>query len=134
MNTEKYCILLGDGLIYPLLEAPEDGSQTSLANPASECIFMQDNAPSHSAVATKEFFDFAGVKYMEWRGQSPGLNPIENLWAIIKQKVLKTIPGLDLVVEKEWRNIDRQHLINLAQSLPNRIQLVLQNKGYTIPY
>ncbi len=27
------------------------------------------------------------INVQEWSSQSPGLNPIENLWAIIKQKL-----------------------------------------------
>ena len=53
-------------------------------------IFMQDNAPSHAAHLTLDFLKKSFVKnatIMEWLPNSPDLNPIENMWNIIKRKV-----------------------------------------------
>ena len=53
-------------------------------------IFMQDNAPSHAARLTLDFLKKSFVKnatIMEWPPNSPNLNPIENMWSIIKRKV-----------------------------------------------
>ena len=53
-------------------------------------MLMQDNAPSYSAKATKQYLALLGFKYnnlMIWQPNSPDLNPIENFWSIIMREI-----------------------------------------------
>ncbi|ELU01636.1 hypothetical protein CAPTEDRAFT_202396 [Capitella teleta] len=67
-------------------------------------------------------------------GNSPDLNPIENLWSYMKDKVAEKRPSnaqdLRSVIEKIWRdNITPDYCDALIRSMPRRIQSVLSSKG-----
>jgi len=47
-------------------------------------IFMQDNAPIHTAGEVKEWFENIGIPLLEWPPYLLDLNPIEYLWHLIK--------------------------------------------------
>ena len=75
-----------------------------------DLIFMQDNAPVHTCKLVREYLTQQGISTLDWPPQSPDINPIENVWAIIKQELYsqKTFPSgkndlIDRVFEI-WQN------------------------------
>jgi len=48
-------------------------------------IFQQGLAPCHTSKMMQKFFKESKLSVLEWPGNSPDLNPKENLWAIIKK-------------------------------------------------
>ncbi len=73
------------------------------------------------------------VKVMDWPSMSPDLNPIEHLWVILKQKVeeckVSNIHQLRYVVMEEWKRTPVATCDTLANSMPKRVKVVLENNG-----
>ena len=67
----------------------------------------------------------------DWPPQSPDLNVIENLWSILKQEVLKEHPK---VTQRKWYAISNGVITNLYQSIPRRLNAVLEAKGLYTKY
>ena len=57
-------------------------------------IFMHDNAPVHTARIVRALLEELGIKVMIWPPYSPDLNPIENLWALMKAEIYRLYPDL----------------------------------------
>jgi transposase len=99
---------------------------------------MHDNAPSHAANATRQFLERKGIsgrKLMMWPPASPDLNPIENLWSIVKKKIY--VGGKQYDNKKDlWdaihtacKNINSNEIESLTNSVDKRVILVIERKG-----
>ena len=102
-------------------------------------FFQQDGAKAHTAKLITNYLDFCGINYFsDWPGNSPDLNPIENLWGIMKSQLRKrdvsSISKLKLALQDIWDNLDPQLLKNLALSIPKRLQAVIKTKGGSTKY
>ena len=85
--------------------------------------FQQDNAPCHTAKIVKARFDKNGIDVMDWPGNNPNLNPIENLWHRLKILVAKEKPGnkvklMEAIVKSWYHVITADELAKLVESMP----------------
>lgn len=98
-----------------------------------DAILQQDNAPCHIAKVIKAFLAEKGIQTLVWPPYSPDLNPIENFWAFMKDKVSKVAPAtkdeLVGILKAEWDKISQAEIDNFVNSMPNRIQACLEAKG-----
>ncbi len=104
----------------------------------ADFIFQQDLAPAHTAKGTKSWFNDHGVTVLDWPANSPDLNPIENLWNIVKRKMRDTRPNnaddLKATVKETWASIPPQQCHKLITSMPRRIEAVIKAKGAPTKY
>jgi transposase len=125
MNAQKYIEQLQQSMT-PKLES---------WFPARDGIFMQDGAPCHTAKACKAYLEQAGIVTLEWPGNSPDLNPIENIWGLVKRQLATmTITNkqqLHQELQKFWCQDSKiqQHIRKSIDSMPRRIEAVIKAKG-----
>jgi DDE superfamily endonuclease len=110
------------------------------AHPEEEVVFQQDDDPKHTSKTVINWLQAQRFELMKWPAQSSDLNPIENLWAIVKKRLenYQTAPGnMDELwgrVQAEWRRIPNEILQNLVQSMPKRVESVIKRKGLWTKY
>ena len=101
-------------------------------------IFMHDNAPAHASKFTHEWLARQGIKgsnLMVWPPCSPDLNPIENVWSIIKQDVYKegrqysSKDQLWRAIQTATNKIKPDQIRNLTKSADKRLTKVIEGKG-----
>ncbi|MBW0546332.1 hypothetical protein O181_086047 [Austropuccinia psidii MF-1] len=52
-------------------------------------IVMEDNAPIHTETLSNQWRQQHGIQKIKWPAHSPYLNPIENVWKIMKSAISK---------------------------------------------
>ncbi len=104
----------------------------------ADFIFQQDLAPAHTAKGTKSWFNDHGVTVLDWPANSPDLNPIENLWGIVKRKMRDTrhnnADDLKAVIKVTWAFITPEQCHRLIASMTRRIDAVIHAKGGPTKY
>ncbi len=106
----------------------------------ADFIFQQNLAPGHTAKSTKSWFNDHGVGVLDWPENSPDLNPIENIWGIVKRKKKNKRPKKcrwaesQKNVKETWASIPPQQCHKLITSMPRRIEAVIKAKGAPTKY
>lgn len=83
-----------------------------------------------------------GVTILDWPPYSPDLNPIENIWKILKENIYKADPELATlgsnIASKQrliqvaiscWEDIKEKVLRDLVSSMRRRLSAVIKTKG-----
>ena len=103
-------------------------------------IFMQDGAPCHTARSVKAFLNDKNIPLMPWPGNSPDMNPIENVWELVKREIGKeVITTRTQLIEKlihVWNHSSelQESVKNNIESMPRRIEALIAAKGGITKY
>ncbi|CEP11596.1 hypothetical protein [Parasitella parasitica] len=105
-------------------------------------ILQEDGTPGHTGKIARNWkndqpeilgFDF-------WPAQSPDLNPIEHLWAILEKRIegrrhaIGSKDELEACLRDEWSKLDVGLAEILVQSMPSRCKEVIKAKGGNTRY
>ena len=122
LNSGLYINLLANNL-------EESAEKMQLKN----FTFQQDGASCHTSKITKDFMNQKGFSLLDWVPQSSDLNPIENIWLLMKRRLRKNPPknltDLKNKVMLMWKEITIEECRKLIESMPRRAYQVYLAKG-----
>ena len=96
-------------------------------------ILMKDGALVHRSKLAQQWRIAYGIQKLNWPPNSLDLNPIENLWKLVKdllrhhnrprnkQEMMQTIEAI-------WNEVSMEQLQNLIASMPRRIEAIISAK------
>lgn len=126
MDAEQYVSILSHGLT---------GTLQKFGWTASQVIFQQDGDSKHTSNLARAWLADNHFECLDWPAQSPDINPIEHLWAVLKSKIYdyeRPASGVfelwDRVVAA-WNGITREQCRGLIESVPRRLEAVVKAKG-----
>ena len=126
MTSNEYIEILNKSLIFALSDF--------------DLVLQHDNAPIHKASNVTSWLNQHNVETLDWPPNSPDLNIIENVWAILKRRLASSsvlcssIADVKSLVENEWAKITPQMISKLYNSIPKRLQQCEKKKGYATRY
>ena len=127
LNSEEYIKMLESNEILENIKEKFDQNKV---------YFQQNAAPAHRAKETINYIKSKILLIDDWPPNSPDLSVIENIWAILKNRLKKltfnSIEELKQCLIQEWNTLDQTMINNLILTTRNRFRLCLQEKGHSI--
>ncbi len=129
MDHTRYINILDTYLLnaYPKLRGTSSRQGT--------LSFMQDNAGAHRDSNTKIWFETNHVHRLQWPPYSPDMNPLENIWGIIQDKLYNTNEVLETSDDvwkktlKIWKSDINEYIPKLYESMNIHINEVIERDG-----
>ena len=101
-------------------------------------VLLEDNDPKHKAKIVQQYREEKNIERITWPSNSPDLNPIENVWNVMKNQVAELQPSnltqLQSLIKKVWNNFPQKMAQNLINSMPSRLNQVILRHGDSIDY
>lgn len=101
-------------------------------------IFQDDNDPKHRSRLAKQWLRDHNIKCLGWPSNSPDANPIENVWSPLKDCVAArepaTLDQLEQYIREEWSKLTPDLAARLVNSMPHRMELLIEAGGDSIDY
>jgi len=101
-------------------------------------VFQEDNDPKHTSKLVQSYIKKERITRLDWPPFSPDLNPIEHLWDVLGREVRKvSISSKQQLKDRlthVWSNLKDDVTKNLVNSMPRRLQAVIEAKGGPTKY
>lgn len=125
--SDEYCDIMADGLV-------PDAEELFGFMGVGDWQVLQDKAPVHTSAMSKAWLVENEVRVIpNWPSTSPDLNPIENVWGWMKQRIgrqrLTTMAQLKAAVQEAWEAVPETMLHNLMHGMKERMHKVVAADG-----
>ena len=97
--------------------------------PNNDAVFQDNDSPIHTARSVQSWLEEHedALQHLLWLAQQPNLNIITPLWSVLESRVRSRFPPSSLKqLEEEGYSIPLETIQNLRESVPRRIQAVLE--------
>ena len=93
-----------------------------------------DNGPKHTVKVPKQWLNVHVANFTsDFPPQSPDLNPIENIWSVVADKVAEKSPKkletLKKLIREVCFSIPREYILHAIDSMDARCSEVIINQG-----
>ena len=126
--------------VEQVLEAHMEDIMSAMRTAGVEPILMEDGNAAHGIKTSRNsaarWKQAHGIILFDWASNSPDLNPIEQIWRIIKQNLCKrrheihSLSELKAAICEEWDRIPLAKINELISSMHDRATTVYQNWGH----
>lgn len=86
----------------------------------------------------KKIFDDQNIKILEWAPKNPDLNIIENFWSEVKRLkgnyIASDLNDLVFRITRAIHEIDPNYIKNIYNSIPRRLEAIVNANGYATKY
>ncbi|KAL4500908.1 hypothetical protein ABPG72_020142 [Tetrahymena utriculariae] len=134
INSQAYCEILNEILLPFANKVYAQQRKTRKSIEQSKWLLLQDNAPCHRSKETKDYLVQNSIETIAHPPNSPDLNPIEQIWAILKRRVEKQQPKnanqLKETIVNEWNQIEQSIIQSQFEELYHNTQENLNNQQY----
>ena len=137
MNSVQYCNILDEQL--PIINEGMGGNEFPW-------LLVQDNVSTHTSVYTRAHLleNFPDLAYVRIPPKSPDMNIIENVWAMLEHRVTRwkleygqpqNQQEYFETVDFIWNEMKGSDIVQtLVESIPGRVQAIIDAEGYWTKY
>ncbi len=125
LNSQKYLDILENTMV-----------PTANQYLADEFVFQHDRSSIHTSHLLRDYLEQSKIWCFNWPSKGADMNPIENVWAEMERELSKLHTAKN--ADELWQNIQTAwnalrskptYWLNLVDSMPNRMQAVVNVKG-----
>ncbi|KAI0994828.1 hypothetical protein K3495_g13354 [Podosphaera aphanis] len=138
VTSEKYAL--------PILPSVVDWTRAKSEEIGRQVYSMHENAAVQKGRPAREYLYANGVESIPWPANSPDINPIENVWSMMKYYIQERYPELEqrrqrnrkevrsIVLEAWYHSTTVEKLSRLMESMSRRCEEVVGANGGPISF